>query len=154
MCSLRCHLLTNMQHQLSLTPCAILLALSDRLGILLWGERNHELHEIGGFLISWFHWQWQWVRMFHESRVSVVMRRPGVIGDPTPPLPPTLLTQGSAEMRKYCRRRAIINFFVLLVGQHANRCSSSYMSCNSIGWKVEEDHNFNARMAISSHTVT
>ena len=88
--------------------------------------------------------------MFHESssRVSVVMRRPGVIGDPTPPLPPTLLTQGSAEMRKYCRRRAIINFFVLLVGQHANRCSSSYMSCNSIDWK--DDHDFNvARMAIS-----
>ena len=88
--------------------------------------------------------------MFHESRSrgSVVMRRPGVIGDPTPPLPPTLLTQGSAEMRKYCRRRAIINFFVLLVGQHANRCSSSYMSCNSIDWK--DDHDFNvAGMAIS-----
>ena len=93
--------------------------------------------------------------MFHESksRGSGVMRRPGVIGDPTPP--PTYPTDARidrrlAEMRKYCRRRAIINFFVLLMGQHANRCSSSYMSCNSIGWKVEDGHNFNvARMAIS-----
>ena len=52
--------------------------------------------------ISRFHWQWQWVRMFHERRSRGVMRRlPGVMGDPTPPLPPTLLTQGSADLLRW-----------------------------------------------------
>ena len=90
-------------------PLVVILAFMphcDRLGIFQkygFGERTHEVDEKGGFLFLDFIVSGrQWVRMFHESRSNgrswrVMRRAPGVIGDPTPPLPPTLLTQGSAE---------------------------------------------------------